>query len=190
MISLMIFFLARVSPYERRDSGRASAVVQKSNAYAMNAIGTNGNVPAFKAAATSTAAPALGPSDDGFSILNSFWFALTGFFMRNSTVSPRVSKTTAAWRRQNIISRLFFLSTGYFSAISDGLLVDVLHGHIGPLLDHTVQLHGTELGRRNDTVCPAIFRRPKHQACSCRERCLIPFDQGTCTQINGYRFGT
>ena len=84
-----------------------------------------------------------------------------------------------------------FSSTGHFSAISDGLLVDVLHGHIGPLLDHTVQLYGRELGRwDDDAVCPAIFRRPKHQACCCRERRLIPLDQGTCTQINGYQFGT
>ena len=57
LTSLVLFFVSRVSPYERRS--------------------VNNN----------------GCFGDGFSFCNSFWFILTGFFMRaESNLSPKVGK--------------------------------------------------------------------------------------------------
>ena len=62
LTSLVLFFVSRVSPYERRS------------------VHNNGCF------------------GDGFSFCNSFWFVLSGFFMRaESNLSPKVRKITTSF---------------------------------------------------------------------------------------------
>ncbi len=62
LTSLTLFFVARVSPYERRSTHDVSCF-----------------------------------GNEGFSFCNAFWFTLTGFCLRGSNITPRVSehKSTA-----------------------------------------------------------------------------------------------
>ena len=64
LTSLTLFFVARVSPYERRASTR-------------------------EAAAAAAAASCFGGG--GFSLCNAFWYTFAGFCMRGSSISANVS---------------------------------------------------------------------------------------------------
>ena len=121
MISLMIFFLARVSPYERRSDNHD--VTEKSDAFVMHTIATNGNAP-FKTPAPSVLQGGGQPASDRFTILNSFWYTLTGFFMQQTGVSPKAVSvrflTAFWWMFCLVILALYLITLSSFMVAKSG----------------------------------------------------------------------